>query len=92
MSYRQWAEVTDRKGAAGSLDAILLLVQDLDQGGWFLRGYDRTGLETVETWHGGLVPARQWAASHYGYDAVGTWHDIPDGADAAVRFALKKRR
>jgi hypothetical protein len=92
MSWRQWAEVNDLGHPAEPRAAVLLLVQDLDQGGWFLRGYDRTGRETVETWHGGLVPARQWATSHYGLDSVGTWQDIPDEADDAVRFALRKRR
>jgi hypothetical protein len=92
MSYRQWAEVTDRGHAVDSPAVVLLLVQDLDQGGWFLRGYDRSGRETVETWHGGLVPARQWAASHYGSDAVGLWHDIPDDAGDLVRYALRKGR
>lgn len=92
MSYRQWAEVTDRGREAVSPAVVLLLVEDLDQGGWFLRGYDRSGRETVETWHGGLVQARQWVASHYGPDAVGKWHDVPDDAGDAVHHALRKRR
>jgi hypothetical protein len=70
---------------------VLLLVQDLDQGGWFLRGYDRDGREVFETWHGGLTTARQWAESEYG-SAVGAWLDIPDEITSPIRHALRNRR
>jgi hypothetical protein len=91
MGYRQWAELAaqDRTGHA---PLVLLLIQDLDQGGWFLRGYDRGGREVLETWHGSVVAAREWAESEYGPSAIGSWADIPDAIADPIRHALKRRR
>jgi hypothetical protein len=71
---------------------ILLLVADLAAGGWFVRGYDRDGRMTAETWHGGLPDARRWADSEFGGGAIGAWREVPDVASDPVRFALSRRR
>ncbi|HEX7490268.1 MAG TPA: hypothetical protein VF337_01025 [Candidatus Limnocylindrales bacterium] len=92
MAYRQWAEVTDRTHRPEQAAVILVLIQDLGAGGWFVRGYDRTGRETTETWHGGLPSAREWAVAEYSADTIGAWHDIPDETQDPVRYALRKRR
>jgi hypothetical protein len=92
VSYRQWAEVTDRVHRPDSRAVVLLLVQDLAAGGWFLRGYDRNRRETIETWHANPIAARQWAESEYASDAIGTWHDIPDDTPDPIRHALRRRR
>jgi len=92
MSHRQWAEITDRERLDHSPTVILLLVQDLTEGGWFVRGHDRTGRETIETWHGSAVAAREWAATEYGSDRIGGWLDIPDDTADAIRYALRRRR
>lgn len=93
MCCREWADVADRGQGAHSPAVILLAVEDLKKGsGWFVRGYDRIGRQTVASWHGGLIGARVWAASEYGHDAIGAWHDIPDDVADPVGYALRARR
>lgn len=64
MGYGQWAEFHAGRGALVRA-VVLVLVEDLEDGGCFLRAYDRDGRETLETWHGGPAAAREWAASEY---------------------------
>jgi hypothetical protein len=92
MGSCQWAEVVEGEPRAHSPAVVLLLVQDLIEGGWFVRGYDRSGRQTIETRHGGLLGARLWAVSEYGNDAIGAWHDVPDDAADPVSYALGVRR
>ena len=90
MSYQKWAEISsDKRAAHGSV--ILMLEQDLEQGGWYLRGYDREGTETLESWHGSLGGAQAWAGSQFGAETIGAWSDVPDGPGDPVRYALRRR-
>jgi hypothetical protein len=90
MSRRQWTEVSDTSKAAHPV-VVLLLVQDVE-GGWFLRGYDRDGGQTQETWHVSLVSARQWAVSEFGPGRIGKFGEIQDSIDDPIGYALRRRR
>jgi hypothetical protein len=76
MSHRHRAEVTGHERGRQPT-AVLVSVQDLDKGGFFLAAFDSNGTEVSSTWHGGLPAARQWTRSQYGEGDVGKWRESP---------------
>jgi hypothetical protein len=91
MSHRHWAEVTGHERGRQAT-AVLVSVQDLDKGGFFLTAFDASRTEVSSTWHGGLTATRQWAKSQYGEGDVGKWHEIPDDVRDPATYALRQVR
>jgi hypothetical protein len=70
----------------------MILISDLNEGGYFLEGYDRAGQETTSTWHGGMSAAKDWAASQHAPADVGPWHPIPNDVNEPAVYALRQVR
>jgi hypothetical protein len=91
-AYRWWAEVSGADRANRLPTVVLVLIEDRDEGGCFLEGYDRRGAETTSTWHGGMPAAKAWAATEHAPADVGVWHPIPNDVLEPAAYAMRQIR
>jgi hypothetical protein len=91
-AYRWWAEVSGADQARRPPTVVLILIHDLQEGGYLLEGYDRDGRETASVWHGAIASAKDWAASEHAPADVGIWHPIPNSIRDAATYARRQLR
>ncbi len=70
----------------------MVLTHDLNEGGYFLEGYDRDGRETTSVWHGSMAAAKDWAAAEHAPADIGVWQPIPNAVRDPAAFALRQAR
>ena len=91
-AYRWWADVSGADKGRRLPTVVLVLVQDLNEGGYFLEGYDRDGRETANVWHGAMAAAKEWASSEHAPADVGPWQAIPNSVHDPATYALRQVR
>lgn len=91
MSYRWWAGVSGAETARRPRSAVLILEEDLEEGGFTVTGYGRDGSVTSPaTWHGGRAAALEWAQTEHVPADIGRWYEVPTEVFDVVAYALRR--